>query len=137
MAREIEFRGRHIARGTWVYGHLLAPHIIGVVKEVDDKDGRGYRPEIQEFCLVERASVGQQTGLKDKNGVEIYEGDLLDIKLAGGDRGFVPVVFRDGSFMMHIPYWVGDYYHLSDYDSGLYEVIGNIYEHSHLLEGNQ
>ena len=118
MSREIKFRawdGRKIIQS---YAHI-------------GSSGRMYtshtpNPEPDYIVM-------QYTGLKDRHGVEIYEGDVIDITRAGGDRGYVPVVFREGIFCLYVKYWVDEYYPLNTYASEHYEVIGNVYENPDLL----
>ncbi len=92
---------------------------------------------------VERVNTGryeimQYTGLKDKNGKEIYEGDIITTDL---ERYYLIVEYRNGAFMLNCNDGEEDYYDIffgtSEEPKKVYkygEVIGNIYENPELLK---
>ena len=139
--REILFRGKCLANGEWVFGDLYH---------------RGKEVVITSFyaghhVAVDPTTVGQFTGLLDKNDQRIFEGDLF--RDESEDLTAV-VIFKDGCFRLE---WRGitgtwtesgfdecgggwgivdcepiDYWHIKDM-----EVIGNIHDNPELLEGGQ
>jgi len=94
--REILFRGKRLYCGYWVYGAYIKYH-----------DGKNYiRPvecEMVRVCgyEVDPATVGQYTGLDDKDGVQIFEGDIIDCNNHGYEGVAMCVIFYKGSFLVH------------------------------------
>ena len=112
--REIKFRAwdkTHIGVG------VLAPRMWYVSKEEDDFD---FNKELRKPDVV----LMQYTGLKDKKGVEIYEGDILESKV----YGTADVKYIDSGF------WLIDKKDGQHYFPHERKVIGNIYENPDLLE---
>ena len=80
--------------------------------------------------------IMQHTGLKDKNGVAIYEGDVVNVCEEYGSDSYSPLVvdFRKGCFILRQSDYMEQHRPITEVDFlQVYEVIGNIHENPDLL----
>lgn len=122
-SRIIKFRGRRIANDEWVYGSLLRwPD--GDCTILESKDGKNYVWKRE----IEPNTVGQYTGLRDTDGREIYEGDIVRTSVAKDAIGVVEWNNDQASFVVHMKGRT-QCYPLSKSD----KIIGNIHDNPELL----
>lgn len=137
--REILFRGMRVDNGKWIYGDLLQDkdleeYLIEYFDYYTDENGL-QRDDCQYLIIPE--TVGQYTGLSDKNGNKIFEGDIVAGAVYWLERQKNGIVaFRDGSF--GLIWHRGDVEQFNPFTSMCnieYEVIGNIHDNPELLKG--
>jgi len=128
MNREILFRGKHISDGVWIYGVPVSnPFITCIFKLTDGLS------ELKGF-QVKPETVGRYTGLTDRNGRKIFEGDL--IKNSAGEVGRVSWYPEHLAFMIYRKNPPTVFY-MAGNDFSEIEVIGNIHDNPELLEGEE
>lgn len=126
--REILFRGHRIDNGEWVYGSLLKVSNQLYIRSIE-YTGIGYG------FLVTPETIGQFTGLTDKNGVKIFEGDILKCINPNDGEEFITdfiaslvngFTFKNVSLSRQLSFFDNDW-------PDEIEVIGNIHENLELL----
>lgn len=139
--RVIKFRGKRIDNGEWVYGYLYGPNAIIGMDSTYTVTSLGVI--ISGIHEVIPETIGQYTGLHDKRGAEIYEGDVVRTHFSFGNEvsqePFVIIWDKERAMFKGIkPEHSKDDYLASfsffPEQRFIYEVIGNIHENPELLE---
>lgn len=140
MDREILFRGQTRKKGekvrldgspidsNWVYGGIFPNNKGGDFAIIYQQE-----PTIEKFTVY-ADTVGQYTGLTDKNGTKIFEGDIVKTdKFSEPNKQYIiKYNLQFGAFIGHDRY--NCYFVTFDGDSDEFEVIGNIHDNSDLFE---
>ncbi|MCI8332631.1 MAG: hypothetical protein HFE78_07385 [Clostridiales bacterium] len=141
--REILFRGKRKDNGEWVEGNLFFdPDLEKYTIFGYDYYTRDYALQREELMAdVTAETVGQYTGLTDKNGVKIFEGDILKhdtncpIEEYRFDYGYVFWYGEAQRYLRTSLLYKDDCCKISGVNRENYEVVGNIYNNPELLEG--
>lgn len=119
--REILFRAKRETTNEWVYGYFVKEYDdfqIYVQPQIITRSGREY---------VNENTLGQFTGLTDKNGVKIFEGDIVEYEGTRYSINYLPHYARFSAVKPNTVFCV------FAYQRG--EVIGNIYDNPELIGG--
>ena len=127
--REILFRGKSVDTNEWIYGHYVHQYGADMIYLPDGVD----REYGFDYYHINPETVGQYTGLTDKNGKNIFEGDIVKT-----DKFNTPNKLYVIKYDLLLGAFIGEdngtmYFTTFDGDSELFEIIGNIHDNTELL----
>lgn len=145
MKRELKFRGLR-NNGEWIYGGFCRrwnnkPCVVVYNPKERDDDPNSYEDDWEIYVDVYEDTIGQFTGLLDKNGKEIYEGDIITVngnypRVVLWDKmtwGLMPTEFYHDKY-----FWVMNLQHPGtdwwEEFADEFEIIGNIHDNPELIK---
>ncbi|EAD4088962.1 hypothetical protein EJC93_07145 [Listeria monocytogenes] len=138
--REIEFRAKRIDNGEWIYGNLMQFEDSATFIFADERKGASTLTYahfiINNMHAIDEKTIGQYTGLKDKNGKKIFEGDI--VINPKGKIGYIAYLVQEAGFVVVLKnsdYRLGHRNTNECYEKATHhKVIGNIHENPEFLE---
>lgn len=131
--REIIFRGKRLINCAWVEGllerSLLSDKLVihTPPKNPDDPDDHG-------LCrTIFPETIGEYTGLEDKNGKRVFEGDVVILTFSNS-KCYGEVVFHNGGFCVNT---LDTFISLQKCPAYEFELIGNVHDNPELLNTNE
>lgn len=161
MNRKILYRGKWVDTGEWVYGSIIHKEEESPVPTLMDKYSAYFICTFSVYdcdLLVYPESVGQYTGMKDKNKNKIFEGDILKFQTPDGsiryfvvewctnDRKLMPLSgFEHDGHEVRINGWCFVWKGYALYptvidgipDNEVMEIVGNVYDNPELIENEK
>jgi uncharacterized phage protein (TIGR01671 family) len=139
VVKKILFRGKRCDNGDWVQGFYVRAdyhwHKNGIHKDwiICGASANGGWFALHNKYAVKEETIGQYTGLTDKNGKKIFEGDILDCKSGLYER--CKVIYNEfcSAFQLECADGFSDFFLCSINHKGM-EIIGNIYDNPELLK---
>lgn len=129
--REILFRGKRVDNGEWVHGWVTTQHkkytggnLLTKIQSSTFGAGEHY---------VDTETIGQFTGLTDKNGKKIFEGDIVECENYHGKVKGV-IAYHNTYFYLSC---ISGYSDENLFNCSNYKVVGNVYDNAELLEGGE
>ena len=138
--RKYKFRGKDKNTGKWVYGFYLEQDTYNMGSKNTKKDllkkDAGVIVQNSKYdsgTVIDKETIGQYTGLKDKNGKEIYEGDIVKV-FTNKKWRIGKIIYEHSGFTIDVTNNKELEYGRTSIIESLTEVIGNIYDNPELLE---
>lgn len=144
--REILFKAKRIDNGEWVEGSLLQTTAVSLKSFIVTSSCYTFdKWDWNECVQVDTETICQYTGLTDKNGCKIWEGDVVKKYNSNGDEWKISkIIWAD--YSLNMGWCIEDIKSLTEYSGRLFkvgfdvndtekcEVIGNIFDNSDLLD---
>ncbi|MCM1228280.1 MAG: YopX family protein [Clostridium sp.] len=127
MEREILFRGKLKDNGEWFYGDLLKYADTAQIWYKEEGYGKVN-------VIVNPETVGQYTGLTDRNGTRIFEGDIVNILCENEEIGVIKWDEDTARFIVSADGFCADF---DNYYGMEFEVIGNIHDNPEMIENER